>query len=144
MRAHASISRIPLALVLLVFAIVTLAGCQSPGGQSQLTEQLAIQYATLKITEGKPDRAARIHAIASDAKTFLSGEAVTLSALNAAVRDKIDFSKLDAADTLLVNALLGEVQRQLAAKLGEGLLNPDALVHVNRVLDWIIAVTEVE
>ena len=129
--------------LMLVIAALVLAGCATDGSgpPSKLTEQLVIQYAVLKVLDNDPERAQRIGEIARDAKTFLNGNAVTIGALQAAVHDKIDWTKLDAADTLLVNALLAEVDRELVIRVGDGVLNPDALVQVNEVLDWIIAVT---
>jgi membrane peptidoglycan carboxypeptidase len=129
--------------IVVVGLALALTGCATGGGEppSTLTEQLVIQYAVLKVVGDNPEKAQRVSKVAHDAKTFLNGDGVTLAALQAAVHDKIDWTKLDAADTLLVNALLAEVDRQLQINLGAGVLNPEALVQVNAVLDWIIAVT---
>ena len=128
--------------VLLIALALAIGGCASSGSnESQLTEQLVIQYAVLKVVCDNPEKAKRIGEVAREAKTFLAGDGVTVALLDEAVRAKIDWTKLDAADTLLVNALLAEVDRQLSVKLGAGVLSPEQLVTVNEVLDWVIAVS---
>lgn len=131
-------------MLFLLACAIALAGCASTGGndqQTQIVEQLAIQYAVMKVVDNDPDKAARVSKIAHDAKTWLVSDTATIDVLEAAVREQIDWTKLDQANTLLVNALLAEVDLQLRSRVSVGVLTSDQKVQVNQVLDWIIAVT---
>lgn len=130
-----------LGLMFLAIAFA-LAGCAAIE-QSPTTAKLATQYATLKVIErgdDQPVRAAKIRAIAEDAKRFLDHDAVTLPGLHAAVMERVDLESLSTADRMLASALVGAVVAELEARLGDGpgLIPPDDLYQIAEVLDWVI------
>lgn len=115
---------------------------------SPVTARLTVSYATLKVIENAPTeqqqaRRERIHDIASDAKTIVSGEAVTIALLEAAIRERIDTSKLSPADAFLANALIETVMQELLTRVGTGMLDQTQVIAVNTVLDWVIEATAV-
>jgi len=122
-------------IVSLVAASVLATGCASLGNQ---TETLVVQYAVLKVTEDKPATAAKVIEIANDAKTFFDVEFVSVANVKAAILKRISKLDLDAADTLLANALVDAVAADLEGKVGAGLISPEAKIRVNKVLDAVI------
>lgn len=143
MRTHFYMSIIATAAAFCFF----LTACQSIES-SPVTARLAVSYATLKVienTDAEHQQARReaIHKIATDAKSLLAGEAVTLPLLEAAIRERIDFGKLSPADTFLANALLAAVIQELQNRVGLGTLAPAQVLVVNMVLDWVIEATAV-
>lgn len=112
-------------------------GCSTIGSQPTLT-RLAVQYATVKVLENNPGRAQRVIEIA----TFIednagSSTATSVAILTTLVREQIDWTKLDAADTILVNALIDMVATELTARLGSGPLSPEQALVVKEVASWI-------
>lgn len=133
---------------LFVFAIGLLLSACTAIESNPVTARLAVVYASLKVIESAPisqqaARRARIHQIALDAKTLISGEAVTIALLEAAIRDRVDFTKLSPADTALADALIDMVMQELQNRVGTGLLDPAQVLAVNTVLDWVIEATAV-
>lgn len=118
-----------------VLVLVFLVGC-SILDEHQASAKLAIQYATLKYVDGDADKRDRVLKVTANARE-LAATASTLDALDQAVRDSIDWSKLDDADKLLATNLLDLIREELRARFGDGVLNPDQVVAVKRVLDWI-------
>lgn len=118
-----------------VLVLVFLVGC-SVLDQHQATAKLAIQYATMKYIDSDEDKRERVQKVVANARE-LAATATTLDALDQAVRQSIDWSKLDDADKLLATNLLDMIREELRAKFGDGVLNPDQVVGVNKVLDWI-------
>lgn len=133
--------------LLLTISLLFNSGCTALT-QSSATAKLAVEYATLKVIENsapeaRAARRAKINQIAKDAKTFVSGQSVTLALLDAAIRKNVDFSKLSPADALLANALIDAVIQELQTRVGTGLLDPAQVLAVNAVLDWVIEATAV-
>lgn len=118
-----------------VLVLVFLVGC-SILDQHQASAKLAIQFATLKYIDNDDDKAARVQAVVLNARE-LAATASTLDALDEAVRGSIDWSKLDDADKLLASSLLDMIREELRARFGDGALNPEQVVAINKVLDWI-------
>lgn len=105
--------------------------------------KLAVQYATLKYIGQDIPRAHRVADAVVRAEALLDGNiAVAIPELEAVIRDKIDISKLDAADRLLLDTLFTVVRDELQARLGDGALNPEQLVEVRLVLAWVKAAAE--
>jgi hypothetical protein len=123
-------------------ALVGCVGCEtlekSPG-----TASLVVQYATAKVieagktTEERAERAARIKAIAADAKTWFDGDDVTVGVLQAAAQARIAKLDLSPADRMLANGLVQVVVEELQKKVGEGVLSPEQKLTVSQVLGWI-------
>lgn len=118
-----------------VLVLCFLVGCAALD-QHQATAKLAIQYATLKYVDDDAHKRERVQAVVANARE-LAASASTLDAIDQAVRESIDWSKLDDADKLLASALLDVVRDELKARFGDGVLDPEQIVGVNKVLDWI-------
>lgn len=107
------------------------------------TAALVVQYATAKVIEAgtspgeRATRAARIKAIATDAKSWLDGDAVTLDLLQQVAQERIAKLDLSPADLLLANGLLQVVVTELQAKVGQGVLSPELKLTVSQVLAWV-------
>jgi hypothetical protein len=62
---------------------------------------------------------------------------VTVHHLAQQVRQSISWDHLDAADQLLLNAVLMEAELRLAEIVGDGLLDDQGKIAVGVLLDWI-------
>lgn len=135
---------------LLAFAIglamLEMTGCATLGSSSsQATEQLVVEYATIKVVRagGTLDqqhaKQAKIIAIATQAQTVLGSPSVTLAALQAAVSAQIAALKLAPEDQMLADALVKMVAAEVSDKVGTGALNAAQVVTVNTVLGWVVA-----
>lgn len=102
--------------------------------------RLAVTYATLKIIDGDADRADRVRAIAEQVKTYANDDPqLTVDLLIRQARALIEWDRLDAADTALVDTLLIELAARLKEELGEDLIPVELRVTVVTVADWVIA-----
>lgn len=106
--------------------------------QRPATAMLTVQYATLKYVGEDRAKAERVRQTAAQFRDSLSGDLVTLDALDAALRAEIKWDKIDQADQLLLNALLLELRTTLEQRFSAELLSPDDTVVLRRVADWII------
>lgn len=126
-------------LLTVVAAVFALTACASLESSNALT-LVAVQVGTMKFIEKEHDpaarveRAERVQAIAEAAKTFLSGDGVTVGALRVAVLERLAGYDLEPSDEILANALLDVVIEELEARVGVGLIEPGKLVTVNAVL----------
>jgi hypothetical protein len=118
-----------------VLVLVFLVGC-SILDNHQASAKLAIQYATLKYVDGDQAKGDRVLAVVANARE-LSATATTLDALHEAVRQSISWDKLDDADKLLASNLLDMIRDELQARFDSDLLEPEQVVAVHRVLDWV-------
>ena len=128
-------------IVLLAVTPMAFIGCASgtSSAQTQVVAKLAVQYAVIKVADKNPEKARRIVAIAKEVSALAGTEnAGTVDLLVALIRSKVNFSKLDAADTLLVNALIDAIAVELKAKVGEGPLLPEKILVVKQVADWVV------
>lgn len=118
-----------------ILVLVFLVGC-SVLDQHQAGAKLAIQFATLKYIDGSDDKRERVLEVVTNARE-LAATATTLDALHQAVRESINWDRLDDADKLLASNLLDLIRDELKARFDSELLDPDQIVAVNRALDWI-------
>lgn len=105
--------------------------------------KLVTQYAVLKFAEQssadkRAERIANVQRVATDVKAIAAGEPVSIGLLKAAVGAEIAKLNLSPADTMLANALVDMLAIELSERVGEGILDPDQLVQVAKVMDWII------
>lgn len=102
---------------------------------------LGIQYATGKFIERSDDwqhRADRVLAVTGDVRVWVDvGAAATVHEIRQVALAHIDLSRLSPADSLLLEALLDEIEAELVARVGDGLIPEDALITVHQVLDSI-------
>lgn len=106
---------------------------------SPVTSALTVQYATLKYIGDDTDKAQRVYTVASGmAETIQDGNA-TLTLLDQALRAEIRWERLDAADTLLLDTLLTQLQVELQSRISNGLLSPDDRVRLLKVAEWVMS-----
>lgn len=123
--------------------LTSLTGCETLE-KSPNTASLVVQYATAKVIEAgktpedRSARAAKIKAIAADAKTWFDGDQVTVGLLQAAAQARIAKLNLGAADMLLANGLVQVIVTELQKKVGEGVLSPEAKMTVSQLLEWVV------
>jgi hypothetical protein len=118
-------------------ALFALPACNSTA--TTPAAKLVVQYAVLKVADKNPQKAAKVADIAKEVRALAGSEGFnTVDLLVAAIRAKVDFSKLDAADTLLANALIDTVSAELKSRVGSEPLADGALLKVNEVAAWII------
>jgi len=130
------------ALVMLIVCAV-LSGCASLSAflDSLGEQKLAVQYATMKYIESAGDdqaqaaRAARVRVVVDQVEVRLTDSA-SIGALRALVESKLP-ADLPASDRLLAGALLDAVVAELEGKVDDGLLGPDELLAVQRVLGFV-------
>lgn len=102
------------------------------------TAQLTVQYATLKYIDGDQNRADRVLAVTERIRAHVDDdEVVTIAVLDDRLRSYINWGQLDEADTLLLNALLEQVKRELQERMGEGFVSEHDRVRLHRVIDWV-------
>jgi len=124
-------------LVATIAAVLFLSGCASNSLQP-IAAQLAIQYATLKVLENNPDYAPRVVEITRHVREVASGDAsATVEVIDGLIRSQIDWSKLAPSDAMIVNTLLLAIRSELEARIGNGILDPEALLTVAQVATWI-------
>lgn len=101
--------------------------------------RIATTYATLKVIGEDSERAARVVEIATEVRAIASGDPeATVALLIGEARELIKWDRLDAADTVLVDTLLVELEVRLIDVLGDDILPEDARVTVQTIADWVI------
>lgn len=127
-------------LIAIVAAIAALsfAGCSSTA-TGKPAAKLVVQYAVLKVVANNQEKAARVVEIAKEVQAVAGNDGFnTVSLLMTVVRTKIDYSKLDAADTLLANLLIETVEAELSERVGAGVIPEGSVFKVKEVASWVI------
>lgn len=130
----------------LAASLMLMGGCATLN-ENEGSAKLIVTYATLKVIEQgdtpaeQAERAQKIHKVASDAKTFLAGDSVTIGLLQQAILDQIEPLELSPADAYLASALVQVVIAELQERVGAGVLDPDQLYQASTVLGWVIDAT---
>lgn len=119
--------------------VLQMAGCGTVE-RHETTARLAVSYATLKGIEQGLDPL-RVRSVAETAKAIVSGEAVTLPALQEAISTELAGLDLSPADRMLANVLVSAIADELQLRLGTGALSPEQKVEVSQVLQWVIEAT---
>lgn len=128
-----------LATVTLFAAALLLAGC-SILQDNQPTARLTVQYATLKVIDGDLDKRDRVVEIAERALDRLDDTPeATVHAVVGEVREQVPWSNLDAADKILIDALLTELESRLIERYGDGVLSEEARLGAATVAQWVIS-----
>jgi len=125
-------------LILTILMAVAVTGCSLLATVSEDRNQLAVQYATLKIIERPDVDAGRVVELVEKARAYVEdGASVTVSALASAARDRLRDSSLSPADRILIDAILTRAQERLESEIGGGVLAEDQRLQLLTVLDWI-------
>lgn len=125
-----------IAALMAAFAILT--GCATLTDENS-SAKLTTYYATLKVIDGDADKAARVRFIATEVQRYASGEEfLTVDLLVTAIKDQVRWDKLDAADELLVHALIDELRAALVRRFGADVLPEDLRLAVDTVATWVI------
>lgn len=130
----------PAALFLMIglFACSLLFGCASLT-ENNTDARLLTMYATIKIADGDQARAEVIEEVASDVQRYASSERhLTVDLLVGAIRDRVPWSDLDAADELLIHELLDRLRVELTDRLGADVLPEDLRLAADVVAGWVI------
>lgn len=107
--------------------------------------KIAVQYGTMRYISTVPDdaraaKAERVRAVVTDVESLVTGEAVSLQLLAQEIRKRLP-ADLKPEDQLAVNSLLELVMTELRARVGDGLLDPNQVLQVKTVADWVIEAT---
>jgi len=125
-----------LLIYLALFSLMV--GC-STLNEYERTARLTTMYATIKVVDDDQAKAERVEEIAGEVKRYAQdAELLTIDALIDTTRSLIDWSKLDAADRLLVDALLLELEDRLKERFGDDTVLEDLRLTVDKVADWVI------
>ena len=127
--------------LLFAAALSLLVGCASIE-ENPATAKLAVQIATLKVIERAEDqdhRRQRIVELAEEALALAESEAVLVSAVEAAVREAVQWGNLPPSDRLLADYLITLVATELNERVGDGnWLTGKRLVAARQVLAWVV------
>lgn len=110
-------------------------------GNSDVTK-LAVQYGTLKLINSDSVSADQVASHLEDVRSLLDEDEedalLSLDNLVAGISGSIDWSRLDAADTLLLMSLIEQVADAVAdVSLGGPILDEPQRVRLRTLLDWI-------
>lgn len=135
-----------------LFLVSTLPGCATFEKNAN-SERLLVQVATMKVIErgdtpeARALKAQRITSIASDAKSWLHTESVTVDLLKSRVSARLDALHLQPSDRLLADVLVQTVVDELTTRMVNGAhvpVPPEQFVYqVDTVLGWIIDAAKV-
>lgn len=125
-----------IALVSGLFMTMGCASLSTSDGQ-KAAARIGVQYATLKVINGKADRADKVIEIVDSVISFANGETVPIDVLEEQVRTLIPWDKLDDADKQLVELLILQVRSELDARVGDGLVDPEKVAAAVEVLTWV-------
>jgi hypothetical protein len=133
-------------LLIAAVAALSMTGCATLQNNSG-SARLVVSYATLKVieagksSEAQAERALNIRRIASDAKSFLDLESVSLEFLQSSVRARLADLDLSPADRMLADGLVNLIVQELQLKVDSGVLSDDQRYRVSTVLGWVIDAT---
>jgi hypothetical protein len=128
--------------VFLVFLVAV--GCATLAEQDARLE-LATKYATLKVIDETDVTAEQVRERVGAVRLIVEADTqVAVHNLAQQVRQFISWDELDAADQLLLDAVLMEAELRLAEIVGDGLLDDQGKVAVGVLLDWIAEAAAIE
>jgi len=138
--------------LLLIGVILSMCGCATFDKHIN-SERLLVQIGTMKVIEAGDSAAARavradkIVSIASEAKTWLNTEGVTVDLLKSRVYERINSLDLPPSDRLLATLLVDTVVDELQSRVVGGVkmpVPPEQLFYqVNAVLGWVVDAAKV-
>ncbi len=124
-------------LALFLSACSTLQKLSDDDPNNDIPIIIAIQAATIKVIEnGDPqERAFRIIEILDETASFISlTQEVKVQQVAQHIKSQIDYTKLDTADQLIVNALIDAIAGRLVAEFeSQEIIDQNALVSMERI-----------
>ena len=122
-----------------LLASLVFAGC-STLNEYENTARLTTQYATIKVIDDDRAKAQRVEEIATEVKAYAQDDLfLTVDRLIDEARSQIAWHKLDAADRLLVDALLTELEVRLKERFGGDAVPDELRLTVEKLADWVIS-----
>ena len=101
--------------------------------------KLTVQYATIKVIGHDAGKAKRVTAIAQEVRRIAESDPhLTVDRLIEAIVDHIDWDKLDAADKMLINALINELARELAVRIPANNI-AELRLTVDHIATWVVS-----
>ena len=123
--------------IIVMFAML-FSGCSVLSTVAEDQNQLAVQYATLKVLERNDVSNERVLELVAKAKVYVQrSDNVAVSSLVDAARERLDTSSLSPADQMLIEVILSRAQERIEAKLGDSILAEEQRVQLLTVLTWI-------
>lgn len=125
-------------LIIVAGLCFAFSGCANGPGTVKTIEQIAVEYAVVKVVGNNPTKAAGIIAVAQSVKQLAGGEGLqSVTAITQFVRQKIELSDWKPEDKYLASILLETIQNELLSRVGTGALDPDKLVVVKEFASWV-------
>lgn len=129
-------------LLILATCVATLTGCETLKSH-EATAQIVVQYATAKYVENssiakRAERKAEVIRIATDLKDAAAGEGVSLVFLRDRLAAELQKRGLSGADLVAINGLVNLVSTEIEKRITDGVLDPNEVVQVRAVLQWVI------
>lgn len=120
------------------------ASCTTSGPSPAVTklgEQIAVQWAVMKVVENNPEYAARIIEISGIVRATVSkDQTATVQTIYELIVKQIDWTKLNKpSDRFLIDSLLTAMQVALNERVGTGtgMLPVDRAIAISEVVKWI-------
>ena len=122
----------------LVLSMFLLSGCALIQDEDRRL-QLTVQYTTMKVIENSDDISAqRVVENVRRVRGVLDVQSeVTVTRLMEEVRGNVRWDRLDAADQLLLSAVLEEVEKEMLDRVGEGVVEEEDKIVLRTLLDWV-------
>lgn len=132
-------TRIMIALVTAVVLVAT-TGCASLSNGSA-TAKTAIQIAVFKLIDKDRERAQDVYDTVSKTVSLIDGEKLTtLDAVESGIRAEIDPSDYTPSEKLVISRSIDAVRAEIETRInadGVGSLDPDQVVAIKSVLNWV-------
>ena len=122
----------------LLLSMFLLSGCALIQDEDRRL-QLTVQYTTMKVIENSSDISAeRVVENVQRVRAVLDVQSeVTVTRLMEEVRGNVRWDRLDAADQLLLSAVLEEVEKEMMDRVGEGVVEEEDKIVLRTLLDWV-------
>lgn len=123
-------------LATLTIALVALCtGCSTL--QDNGAEGIAVRYGIMKLVTETSITATEITAHTTRLRQIVEGDSfILVTELEQELRSHINWNRLDAADTFLLNEIITAVAQQIAARVD---IDADRAVRITQFLDWVDA-----
>ena len=124
---------------ILIFAslAIFISSCSSINGDNENAARIGVIFAVMKIIDQDIEKAEKVCSIANDAQSFFDSNVLPVDEIEKLIRDKINFSKLDSAETVLVEALIIEIKIKIQDGEASGFIDPETKVTATKVLGWV-------